>query len=103
MGTEGVRLDRGRLVPRLAELARLHLQPQEMDRLEREISGILEHVRRLEELDLEGVPASFWTASAEANLREDVVKPSLELEEALGGAPERSGRLLVVPALREDA
>lgn len=91
------------LVPRLSELARLHLSAEESERLEREISGILEHVRRLEEVDLAGVPAQFWTAAAASGPRRDEPAPSLELEDALGGAPQRTGRLLMVPPLREDA
>lgn len=91
------------LVVRLADLARLHLTEEESVRLEREISGILEHVRRLEEVDLSGVPAAFWTAFGTSELRRDEPGPSLDLDEALGGAPARDGRLLLVPPLREDA
>lgn len=91
------------LVPRLAELARLHLTEEESGRFEREIAGILEHVRRLEALDLSGVPAAFWTVSEVGSLRADEPRPCLDIDDALSGAPERSGRLLVVPPLREDA
>ncbi len=64
---------------------------------------ILHHVQRLQELDLEGVEATYWPVQAGEALRADEVRESLSVEDGLGGAAQRDGRYLIVPGMREDA
>jgi aspartyl-tRNA(Asn)/glutamyl-tRNA(Gln) amidotransferase subunit C len=75
-------------VRHVARLARLHLEPDEVERMRRELSAILEAVERIQELDLAGVPPTSHVLSLENVLRDDVPRPSLPVEEALREAPE---------------
>ncbi len=92
-----------RIVPKLAALARLRLEPGEADRLERDLSSILHHVERLQSLDMQGVDAALWTAGGEERLRPDEPGESLAVEDGLGCAAARDGRYLIVPGMREEA
>ncbi len=53
-----------------------------------ELSGILEHVDRIQALDLDDVPPTTHVISLENVAREDVPRPSLSVEDALREAPE---------------
>lgn len=84
-------------VRHVARLARLHLEPDEQKRMERELSGILEHIDAIQALDLDGVEPTTHVISLENVMREDVPRPSLPVEEALREAPEVvEGRFAVV-------
>ena len=70
-------------VRHVARLARLHLDPDEKARMGVDLSGILEHVDRIQALDLEGVPPTTHVISLQNVTREDVPRPSLPVDEAL--------------------
>jgi aspartyl-tRNA(Asn)/glutamyl-tRNA(Gln) amidotransferase subunit C len=63
-----------------------------------ELSGILDHVDRIQALDLDGVPPTTHVVALENVLRDDEPRPpSLPAEEALREAPEVvEGRFAVV-------
>ena len=82
----------------VARLARLSLTDEEVDRMERELSGILDHVETISELDLEGVPPTTHVEDLVNVLRPDEVKPSLERDRALAGAPDPAGDSFRVPS-----
>jgi aspartyl-tRNA(Asn)/glutamyl-tRNA(Gln) amidotransferase subunit C len=75
-------------VRHVARLARLGLDDEERERMRVELSGILEHVDRIQALDLDDVPPTAHVVPLENALREDVPRPSLPREEALREAPE---------------
>lgn len=75
-------------VRHVARLARLHLEPDERRRMERELSGILDHIDAIQALDLDGVEPTTHVVSLENVMREDVPRPSLPVQEALREAPE---------------
>lgn len=91
------------LVARLAALARLELTDSEATGLAHDLGAILEHVARLQTLQLAGVAATYWTAEAAQGMRADECRPGLTVEDALASAAARSGRSLLVPGMREDA
>jgi aspartyl-tRNA(Asn)/glutamyl-tRNA(Gln) amidotransferase subunit C len=72
----------------VARLARLHLSEEELERMPAELSKILDHVERMDELDLEGVEPTSHVVELQNVLREDVPRPSLPRERALEGAPD---------------
>jgi aspartyl-tRNA(Asn)/glutamyl-tRNA(Gln) amidotransferase subunit C len=72
----------------VARLARLRLSDEELERMPGELSKILEHVERMDELDLEGVEPTSHVVELQNVLREDVPRPSLPRERALAGAPD---------------
>jgi aspartyl-tRNA(Asn)/glutamyl-tRNA(Gln) amidotransferase subunit C len=84
-------------VHHVARLARLRLRPDEEERMCSELSGILEHIDRIQALDLDGVPPTTHVLERENVMRDDRPRPSLPVEEALREAPEvREGRFAVV-------
>jgi aspartyl-tRNA(Asn)/glutamyl-tRNA(Gln) amidotransferase subunit C len=72
----------------VARLARLRLSEDELDRMPAELSKILEHVERMDLLDLDGVEPTSHVVELQNVLREDVPRPSLPRERALEGAPD---------------
>jgi len=72
----------------VARLARLRLSDDEVERMTGELSEILEHVERMDELDLEGVEPTSHVVELQNVLREDVPRPSLPRERALEQAPD---------------
>ena len=77
-------------VRRVAELGNLALTEEEIARMAQDLSGILVHVDKLNELDTSGVEPMaqvLYDADETATLREDVERPGLGNQEALANAP----------------
>jgi aspartyl-tRNA(Asn)/glutamyl-tRNA(Gln) amidotransferase subunit C len=72
----------------VAKLARLRLSEEEVERMVGELSGILGHVDRIGNLDLEGVEPTSHVVALENVLRADQPRPSLPRDIALSQAPE---------------
>ena len=86
-------------VAHVAHLARLGLTEEELTRLEDQLNHILDQYAVLAELDTEHIAPTAQTIELENILRADVVTPSLPVDEALAGAPERVGDHVVVPGI----
>jgi aspartyl-tRNA(Asn)/glutamyl-tRNA(Gln) amidotransferase subunit C len=86
-------------VEHVAFLARLGLTEAELDRLEGQLNHILEQYAKLAELDTSAIPPTAQTIELENILRDDVVTPSLSVEDVLGNAPARLGDFLLVPPI----
>jgi aspartyl-tRNA(Asn)/glutamyl-tRNA(Gln) amidotransferase subunit C len=82
----------------VAKLARLKLTDDEVERMTGELSKILEHVERMETLDLEGVEPTSHVVALENVLREDVPRESLPRERALEQAPDATDDGFRVPS-----
>jgi len=82
----------------VARLARLQLTDEEVDRMVGELGAILDHVERINELDLEGVAPTSHVVEVANALRRDEPRPSLDREVALGSAPARTDEGFVVPS-----
>ena len=76
------------MVRHVARLARLRLGPEEQARMREELSGILEHVERIQALDLDEVPPTTHVVELLNVVREDEPRECLSQEEALREAPE---------------
>lgn len=91
-------------VAHIARLARLALEPAEVDSLTRDLGEILEYVGKLDAL---GVDAAGRTEDAlpgaadTTPLREDRVGPSLSVEEALRPSQDHDGSHFRVPPVIE--
>lgn len=82
---------------KLAALARLRLDEAEIGKFQHDIAEMLEYVKTLQQVDTSGIePVSSAPESGNV-LREDLVKPSLPVEEALKNAPDRVDNYLKVP------
>jgi len=91
-------------VRRVAELATLALTDDEIARMARDLSGVLTHVDKLNELDTTGVePMTQVLFAAEENstLRQDRERPSLSNADALANAPVAGGGYFKVPKVIE--
>ena len=86
-------------VEEIAMLARLHLEPDEIQRMQTELGAILDHFISLAAVETEGVPAMTHAVPMDLRLRPDEAAPSLGPQEALKGAAAREGDLFVVPAI----
>jgi aspartyl-tRNA(Asn)/glutamyl-tRNA(Gln) amidotransferase subunit C len=86
-------------VQRLARLARLELNDDEIDLFTRQLGDILEFARQVEAVDTTSVATLVHPVSNVDALREDVVQPSIDRDEVLAGAPgaDRTGGLFKVP------
>jgi aspartyl-tRNA(Asn)/glutamyl-tRNA(Gln) amidotransferase subunit C len=86
-------------VEHVAHLARLGLTEEELSRLEGQLNHILDQYAVLQTLDTEHIPPTAQTIELANILRDDVVAPSLSVDDALANAPEGSGDYFVVPAI----
>jgi aspartyl-tRNA(Asn)/glutamyl-tRNA(Gln) amidotransferase subunit C len=82
----------------VARLARLKLTDEEIERMAGELSGILEHVDRISELDLEGVEPTSHVIALENVLRPDEPRPSWSRDEVLEPAPDPANGAFRVPS-----
>lgn len=82
----------------MAKLARLGLSEDEVERMAGELSGILEHVDRIAELDLDDVEPTTHVVELENVLRADVPHQSLPPEVALAQAPDPVDDAFRVPS-----
>jgi aspartyl-tRNA(Asn)/glutamyl-tRNA(Gln) amidotransferase subunit C len=89
-------------VRRVAELARLELDPAELEQAARELSAILEFAATLRELDLAGSEPSVFASEAGA-LRDDAEDGrGLTAAEATAAAPEAEDGYFIVPPIVEN-
>src|SRR4051812_23548004 len=82
----------------VAKLARLRLSEEELERMSGELSAILEHVERINELDLDGVEPTSHVIDVENVLRPDEPRPCLTRERALENAPDATDQGFRVPS-----
>ena len=82
----------------MARLARLELTEAELDKMAGELSGILDHVERMNELDLEGVEPTTHVVQLENVLRADEPRPSWPRETILEPAPDPDEGAFRVPS-----
>jgi len=89
-------------VEHVAQLARLHLTDEEVDRMQTQLSNILEAIETLRDVDTSHVGPTASVIQLENVMREDSVRPGLTREAALANAPLRDDPFLRVPTvLRE--
>ena len=71
----------------VARLARLELSEDEVERMGGELSGILGHIEKIGELDLDGVPPTSHVVEVTDALRADEPRPSWPREQIFEHAP----------------
>ncbi|MCH2200807.1 MAG: Asp-tRNA(Asn)/Glu-tRNA(Gln) amidotransferase subunit GatC [Fuerstiella sp.] len=86
-------------VLKVASLARLSLNDQEIGEFGRQLTEILSYVATLEELDLEGTEPMPHAVDASNVFREDTQGESLTRDAALANAPQTDGRFFMVPQI----
>lgn len=82
-----------------AELARLLVCEDDLEKLSCELSAILDYAAQLGEVDVTGVPPTTHAVELRCPLRADVVGRHDSLEEALRNAPAKESAFFSVPAI----
>lgn len=86
-------------VRHVAKLARLELTEEEVEKFASQLSQILDHAQKIQELDLEGLEPLAHAVDRKNVFRKDEVKEGLSQEEALSNAPEREGNFFKIPPI----
>ena len=88
-------------VLKIADLARLHFNEEELDAFTAQFQSILDYVEKLKQVDVSNSePTSHVSLTADFEkhmFREDEVKSSLSLEDSLANAPDPGSGHFRVP------
>ena len=89
-------------VARVCELANLALDPAELPVFQEQMAKIVDYVRKIRELDVDGIEPTAYGQSVANVLREDVIdRWAPGTEAAMANAPDRSGDEFRVPRVVE--
>ena len=88
-------------VRRIARLARIKVTDAEAKALEGELSGILDWVKQLDEVDTSGVEPMTAVVSTSLKMREDRVTNGGIADAVVANAPAREDHFFVVPKVVE--
>ncbi len=88
-------------VGKIARLARIAVSEEEKNHYASEISGILQWVEQLSEVNTDGVPLMTSVSSVTLPLREDAVTDGNQQASVLANAPESDYGCFVVPKVME--
>jgi len=89
-------------VEHVAQLARLHLTDDEIDRMQTQLSNILEAIETLRDVDTSHVGPTASVIQLENVMRADEARPGISREAALANAPLRDDPFLRVPTVLEE-
>jgi aspartyl-tRNA(Asn)/glutamyl-tRNA(Gln) amidotransferase subunit C len=84
-------------VRHVAKLARLDVPEARIERLTVQLESILEYVAQIQTVDMAGVEPIAHAVPMHNVFREDIVEPSLPIEQVLQNAPETDGPFFKVP------
>ncbi|MBE0428519.1 MAG: Asp-tRNA(Asn)/Glu-tRNA(Gln) amidotransferase subunit GatC [Thermoleophilia bacterium] len=85
----------------VARLARLKFDSRELDRYVEQLSGILDHIDKISELDLSEIEPTSHVLKLSNVFRDDEVRPCLSQDEVLANAPEVEEGAFKVPPILE--
>lgn len=88
-------------VRRIARLARIKVTDEEAASLKGELSGILQWVEQLEEVDTENVEPMTRVVPIKLKMREDVVTDGEKADDVVANAPMSQDDFYVVPTVVE--
>lgn len=84
-------------VLKVAALAKLEFKDEEIEKFQVQLNDILGYIDILDEVDTEGVEPLIQINEGVGKFREDQVRESLTVEEALKNAPQSESGTLIVP------
>ncbi len=88
-------------VEHIARLANLEFAPEQIDEFAEQFSKILGYIDTINQLDLDGVQPLTQVVDLENIMRNDFIKPSLSLQDALKNAPKKNENFIKVPKVIE--
>jgi aspartyl-tRNA(Asn)/glutamyl-tRNA(Gln) amidotransferase subunit C len=89
-------------VEHVADLARLHLTDEELERMQTQLSRILEAIETLRDVETSHVGPTASVIQLENVMRDDVARPGITRAAALANAPQRDDPFLRVPTVLEE-
>jgi aspartyl-tRNA(Asn)/glutamyl-tRNA(Gln) amidotransferase subunit C len=89
-------------VRHVAMLARLGLEPGDEEYYADQLSGILGHIDRLQQVNTDDILPTAQVVEVASTLREDVPRPCLTQEEALANAPAKVDGFFRVPSIQQE-
>jgi aspartyl-tRNA(Asn)/glutamyl-tRNA(Gln) amidotransferase subunit C len=84
-------------IERVAQLARLDLSKDEVEKMTKQLDTILQYMAKLDELDTTEIEVTTHTLNVVNAFRDDEVRESLPREKALAAGPLQNGEAFVVP------
>lgn len=91
-------IDRG-IVEHISMLAYVGLTTEELDELTGQLSSVLQHVSRLQDVDTDGVEPMGHAVPMKDVMRDDEPRPSWHPAAVLANAPSREGDAFEVQAI----
>ncbi|MBO1075356.1 Asp-tRNA(Asn)/Glu-tRNA(Gln) amidotransferase subunit GatC [Roseomonas marmotae] len=88
-------------VRRVASLARIRVEEDELPRLQAELNGILGWIEQLQAVNTEGVEPMAGGGNQALRMRADEVTDGGIQDEVLANAPDRAGVFFAVPKVVE--
>lgn len=88
-------------IRRIAKLARIRVNEEEVSTLQNELNAILGYVEQLGEVNVEGVEPLSGGAQMALRQREDKLTDGDMAEKILANAPDRIGNFFAVPKVVE--
>ena len=86
-------------VRHVAKLARLALREDQLAKYAPQLGAILQYIEQINKIDKSGVEPMAHALPLHNVFRDDVVEPSLPLEEVLKNAPQTDGPFFKVPKI----
>lgn len=88
-------------VAKIASLARMRVEPEEMEQLARELDGIIRFVEQLDRVDVSGVEPMTSVVAMDLPRRADLVTDGGYPERVLANAPQGQAGFFAVPKVVE--
>jgi len=85
----------------VAHLARIELEPKELERLSQQLEHILAFIDKLSALNTDNIAPTHHILPIDNVLRKDEPCASLPLDKTLSNAPAKQGSFFVVPKVIE--
>lgn len=88
-------------VEHIALLSRLKFTEDEKETFVKQLSDILTHIEKLNEVDTKAIEPTSHVIKMQNIMRDDIVSVSLPIEKALANAPDRTEEFFRVPKIIE--
>lgn len=88
-------------VEHIALLSRLKFTEEEKETFVKQLSDILTHVEKLNEVDAKAIEPTSHVIKMQNVMRDDIVTGSLPVEKVLANAPDRTEEFFRVPKIIE--
>lgn len=85
------------MIKKVAHLARLSFSDEDLQKFSRQLSDIVSYVEKLNEIDTTNVVPLSNPFDIDKPYRDDIVAPSMSVEDILSNAPESKLNSFVVP------